>query len=90
MADLWNDGEDRYWRENYSSRPYASGGTYETFRAGYRYGYESARLHRGRPWGDVERDLEREWNSYPHRGRSTWQQVKNAVRDAWDRVTGPS
>jgi len=39
-------------------------------------------------WNDVERDLERDWSSYSYRGKSTWQQVKDAVRDAWDRVTG--
>jgi hypothetical protein len=25
---------------------------------------------------------------YDHRAQSTWEQMKNAVRDAWDRVTG--
>ena len=33
MADLWDD-EDLYWRESYASRPYASGGTYDTFQPG--------------------------------------------------------
>jgi len=87
MADLWDD-EDRYWRQNYASRPYAQGSDYDTLAPGYRYGYESASKHRGRAWNDVESDLERDWNSYSHRGQSTWQQVKAAARDAWDRVTG--
>jgi hypothetical protein len=88
MADLLWDDEDAYWRNSFSSRPYASGGTYDTYRPGYRYGYESAQRYRGRSWDDVERDLERDWDSYADRGTSTWQQMKNAVRDAWDRVTG--
>ena len=87
MADLW-DEEDLYWRENYASRPYAGKSSYETFRPGYRYGYESAQRFRGRQWGDVEKDLERDWGTYAHRGTSTWQQIKDAARDAWDRVTG--
>ena len=87
MADLWDD-EDRYWRENYRTRPYASNADYDTFAPGYRYGWESGRKYRGRAWNDVESDLERDWNSYPNRGKSTWHQVKDAVRDAWDRVTG--
>jgi hypothetical protein len=87
MADLWDD-EDRYWRQNYSSRPYAKDSDYDTLSPGYRYGYESASKYRGRAWNDVESDLERDWNSYSHRGKSTWQQVKAAARDAWDRVTG--
>ena len=85
MADLW-DEEDRYWRQTYSTRPYARGYDYETLGPGYRY--ESAGRYRGRSWTDVEKDLERDWNSYQHRGKSTWQQVKDAVRDGWDRVTG--
>ena len=85
----WDD-EDTYWRSNYQSRPYASGGSsdYDAFRPGYRYGYESAGRYQGRNWNEVESDLSRDWNSYEHRGKSTWEQVKGAVRDAWDRVTG--
>jgi len=87
MADLW-DEEDRYWRQNYSSRPYAKASDYDTLAPGYRYGYESAGKYKGRAWSDVESDLERDWNSYSYRGKSTWQQVKDAVRDGWDRVIG--
>jgi hypothetical protein len=87
MADRW-DEEELYWRQNYASRPYASGSDYDTLAPGYRYGYESANQYRGRSWNDVESDLERGWNSYQYRGTSTWDKVKNAVRDAWDRVTG--
>jgi len=87
MADLW-DEEDRYWRQNYGGRPYGTGSDYDTLAPGYRYGYESATKHRGRAWNDVESDLERDWDSYSYRGKSSWQQVKAAVRDAWDRVTG--
>lgn len=82
------DEEDLYWESNYSTRPYAGGSAYDTYRPGYRYGYESAHRHQGRNWDDVENDLSRSWNSYEYRGTSTWDQVKDAVRDAWDRVTG--
>ena len=79
MADLWDD-EDRYWRENYSSRSYAKGSTYDVLSPGYRYGFESAQRYRGRKWSDVESDLERDWSGYSYRGKSTWQQVKDAAR----------
>ena len=83
------DEEDLYWKSQYNTRPYAASGTaYETYRPGYRYGYESAHRYQGRNWTDVESDLSRSWTSYEHRGTSTWEQVKDAVRDAWDRVTG--
>ena len=91
MADVasrsWTD-EEKYWRENYKNRPYASGQTYETFGPAYRFGYDATDRYRGKSWTDVEPDLGRDWDRYEHRGQSTWQQMKNAVKDAWDRVTG--
>ncbi len=85
----WND-EDTYWRSNFKTRPYASSGShdYNFYQPGYRYGAESANRYQGKNWSDVESDLSRGWNQYEHRGQSTWEQVKDAVRDAWDRVTG--
>jgi hypothetical protein len=87
MADTWRDDET-YWRENYRSRPYARGAEYDSIGGGYRYGYEAANRYSDREWDDVESDLERDWDAYEYRGKSTWQQVKDAVRDAWDRVAG--
>jgi hypothetical protein len=94
MADLntrsnWDD-DDTYWRTNYRSRPYASaaGHEYDYYRPGYRFGHEAANRFQRRSWNDVETDLSRDWDKYEHRGTSTWEQMKGAVRDAWDRVTG--
>ena len=93
MADTndqmgWNN-EDTYWRENYRTRPYASSGgrDYDYYQPGYRYGYDAANRYRNRNWDDVESDLARDWNAYQYRGNSTWEQVKDAVRDAWNRMT---
>jgi hypothetical protein len=81
--------EDNYWFENFTARPYALGPDfYDRFRPAYRYGFESAQHHMGREWDDAEADLRRGWDTYEHRGGapSAWDQVKEAVRDAWDRV----
>ena len=83
----WDD-EDRYWRGNFQSRPYAGSNDYDFYRSGYRYGTEGAQRFHGNSWNDVESDMSRAWNSYEYRGNSTWEQVKDAVRDAWERVTG--
>jgi hypothetical protein len=85
----WND-EDSYWRTNYRSRPYASSRNfdYDFYMPAYRYGFDAAHRYEGKNWNDVESDLSRGWNSYEHRGQSTWEQMKDAVKDAWDRVTG--
>jgi hypothetical protein len=94
MADFqdrlkWED-EESYWRTNWRTRPYASSGSadYNVYQPGYRYGYESANRYSDREWNDIESDLRTNWSTYEHRGSSTWEQVKGAVRDAWDRVTG--
>ena len=85
----WED-EDEYWRSHYEERPYFStrGGDYDFYQPGYRYGYEAAQRYPDHGWLDVEPDLSRNWEYYEHRGESTWDELKDAVRDAWDRVTG--
>ena len=82
--------EDKWWEQNFSSRPYASGRTYDDFRPAYRYGFESGQHHMGRNWNDVESDLRTGWDKFEHRpaGGAAWENVKDAVRDAWHRITG--
>jgi hypothetical protein len=85
--------EDNYWHENFTSRPYALGPDYyDRFRPAFRYGFESGSHHMGRRWTDAESDLREGWERYQYRGEqpSTWDEIKDAVRDAWDRVTGAS
>jgi hypothetical protein len=83
--------EDNYWHENFTSRPYALGPDYyDRFRPAYRYGFESAQHGLGRNWDEAEPDLRRGWESYQHRGDSpsAWDEIRDAVRDAWDRMVG--
>jgi len=80
--------EETYWRGAWNTRPYATADRdFDYYRPGYRYGFESANRHRGREWNDVESDLRGGWDRYEHRGQSTWENVKDAVRDAWHRAT---
>jgi hypothetical protein len=82
--------EDNYWSENYSSRPYASSDLgYAHYQPAYRFGWEQRLKWQGHRWEDAEPQLMREWDAaHPGEGehRSTWEQFKAAVRDAWDRV----
>lgn len=83
----WAD-EDRYWKDNFRSRPYVTADRdYDYYAGAYRYGFESAPRYPGRSFDDAESDLRSGWDRYEHRGRSTWESVKDAVRDAWYRVT---
>lgn len=86
----WKD-EERFWRENYNTRPYVQQGReFEEYRPGYQYGFESASRLEGRSWNDSERELSEGWNGYEGRGDtdSTWENIKDSVRDAWNRVRG--
>ena len=81
--------EETYWRENYKRRPYfESSRDYDFYGPAYRFGYDATERYPDKQWHDVEHDLRRDWDRYEDRGTSTWEQIKNAVRDAWDRVTG--
>ena len=80
------EAEDDYWRNNWSSRPYASGRSYDELSPAYRYGYESANQYRGRSWNEAENDLRSNWERTHGTTGSTWDRVKDAVRDAWHRV----
>jgi hypothetical protein len=81
--------EERFWRDNYRSRPYTDENReFEFYRPGYQYGYESADRLERRPWNEAEPELRRGWDRYEGRGESTWDEIKETVRDAWDRITG--
>jgi hypothetical protein len=87
LEDDWS-AEEAYWRTAWQTRPYASADrSYEYSQQAYRYGFESARTLRGRDWYDAEPELESGWKRRENGGQSTWEQVKDAVRDAWNRVT---
>ncbi len=77
--------EDDYWRRNYASRPYVTpGATYDTYRMAYRFGWESCRRYRGRPFDDVEGELRREWERTDR--EMSWESARGAARDSWQRV----
>jgi hypothetical protein len=79
--------EDAYWRANYRQRPYVDqGGDYETYRPAYQYGWEARRRNAGRPFEDVEPELESGWTKTKAKSNLGWEKAKHAARDAWDRV----
>jgi len=86
-----HEEEDAYWRDNYSTRPYATADrSYEHYRPAYQYGWESRARMGNRPYDEVEPELERDWDGYRTRDTSrsdlTWSDAKHATRDAWHRI----
>lgn len=81
-------GEDEYWRDNYSSRPYVQGGDkYENHRPAYRYGWESRARNVGKEWSDVEDELSSGWDKARGESKMAWSDAKRAARDAWTHAT---
>jgi len=81
------DAEDAYWRDNYSSRPYATGGTYDDYGPAYRYGVDGYGQHQGRKFDEVESELSRDWERAKGSSKLTWDNAKHATRDSWQRVS---
>lgn len=80
-------GEDDYWREHYTSRPYVvAGKPYSYYRPAYAYGWETRRRSLDSTFDEMESDLERGWESFKDSTELTWEQAKDAVRDGWIRV----
>lgn len=79
---------DAYWREEYRNRSYVDqGADYETYRPAYQYGWETRNQYADRRFEDVETDLERDWASRRGDSDLSWERAKQAVRDAWNRMT---
>ncbi|MGE4239400.1 glycine zipper domain-containing protein [Ramlibacter sp.] len=80
--------EDKYWRDNYASRPYAQKDvTFDHYSPAYRAGVESYSRNPGRSWDDVEPELKRDWASTRGTSSLEWDRARPAARDAWDRVS---
>ena len=79
--------EDAYWRDNFPSRPYATGSTYDEYQPAYRYGWDSYSKYPGRRFDEVESDLSRDWDRAKGESKLTWDRAKMATKDAWNRVS---
>jgi uncharacterized protein (TIGR02271 family) len=73
------------FKKRFGSVPSAK---YETYAPAYRYGYRMAsdERYRGRNWQDVESTLRTDYERrYPN---NKWEQMKDAVRYGWEKITG--
>lgn len=79
--------EDRYWEEQYPTRPYYQEGTaYEAVRPAYRFGLEAGQKYPGETFEQVENRLKRQWPKSRGDSTMTWSQVRPAVADAYNRT----
>ena len=86
---------EKYWRENYTNRPYYNdlhrdipdidydrdlSSAYEFGRNSRSEYGENARFE------DSESDLQTKWDKFKAESRLKWDQAKHAVKDAWDKM----
>ena len=80
--------EDAYWRENFSSRPYAEAGQgFEQYEPDYRYGVDAFSRYPGRSFEAAEGDLAGDWDRVRGSSSLDWGRAKHATRDAWNRLS---
>jgi len=90
----WDDVSTGF-RQRWQSRYGTSGGRWEDYEPGYRYGYEMASdpRYQGREWANVESDLRRDWGTWGQRygyryTDSDWDRYRDEVHEAWDAGRG--
>jgi uncharacterized protein (TIGR02271 family) len=81
------DAYDTDFRGHYTTSLASRGHPYERWSPGYRYGYELAsdRRYAGRDWTALEPDARRGWEAQQ---KGTWEEFKDTVRYAWEKVRG--
>ncbi|QOY62468.1 hypothetical protein INQ40_11320 [Lysobacter sp. H21R4] len=81
-------GEHEYWRNEYSNRPYANPqyNYDDDYAPAYEYGNTVRAQYADRQWDDsLEQDIRRGWEKAKAKSRLTWEEAKDAARDAFDR-----
>lgn len=78
---------DPDFRTHYKTTYSSLGSNFDRYQPAYRYGYTLATddRYKGRNWADIEPEVHRSWNS---QNQGTWEDFKDAVRYAWDKVRG--
>jgi hypothetical protein len=87
-SDVRNYKEYEHDFRTHATTTFASRGqTYEHWAPAYRYGYDLAAdtRYRNRDWPTIEADARRDWEQ---RHKGTWEEMKDAIRYAWDKIRG--
>jgi len=73
--------EDAWLREEFPSRSYAKGATYDTYKPAYDYARECDVTCADRPYEEVEKDLQTGWEKSEHASSLPWEKAKPAMKD---------
>ena len=79
--------EDAYWRQHYSSRPYARAGkAYDAYQPAYRVGWEGAGRYGELNWDSAEPRLRDDFDAARGDSQLSWDDARSAAKDAWERI----
>lgn len=90
-----NINPNDHWRESYLTRPYYQEAQLDTpdldydrdFSKAYEIGSRArSEYSRDTEFKDVEGNLEESWEELKAESRLKWEQAKQAIKDAWDRL----
>ncbi len=82
--------EDEYWRGTYVELLYVeTGRNYEYYRPAYRFGWESYSQYANREFDELDETLARGWDTRRGNSQQTWQEAREAARDAFRRASDP-
>ena len=80
--------EHGFWRQHYSGRTYVIVGMpYEEYAPAYQFGWESRARHHDKTFEQAEVYLQHEWDKAKGTCTLAWLEAKEAVHDAWKRVS---
>lgn len=77
------------FRDNFTTTYGTRGYTYDRYEPAYRYGYTLAtdKRYTNKDWAAIEADARRDWEK---NNQGVWEDFKDSIRYAWDRVRGYS
>lgn len=73
-----------HFQKEYKTAPYyINGSEWRDYEPAYKYGYDNYSNYRGRPFEEIEPDLQRNWETARGNSRLAWNDARGAVRDGW-------
>ncbi len=80
--------EHGFWRRHFAERRYVRArACYEEYAPAYQYGWESKIGHGDKSFEQAESTLRDDWYKIKGKCMLGWEDAREAVRDAWDRVS---
>jgi hypothetical protein len=83
----WNN-ENKYWTNNYSSRPYYNkGDNYSQYEPAYKYGVDLYNQNPGKPYESLNQDqLRTNWMKANPNSSLNWDRAEKAMRDSYNHI----